>query len=81
MVRAPSAERTPTPGPVGRRGPKPQIAYDGKTYSMRSYTTPIPDLAAMSRLQALAWLVTHTVPQGYSRPGDRLPPVTLIARG
>lgn len=51
-----------------RRGPKPTVTYDGSTYSLRSYKTEVPNLDAMSRIEAKLWLCQHTVPRGYSRP-------------
>lgn len=50
-----------------RRGPKPQVEFDRQWYSVRSYKTEIPDLKAMSRFDALRWLISNTTPRGYSR--------------
>jgi len=51
-----------------RRGPKPLVEFDGTVYSCRSYKTEIPDLKAMSRFEALQWLISNTTPRGHSRP-------------
>lgn len=51
-----------------KRGPKPQVEYDGKTYSCRCWNVEIPDLSAMDRFDALQWLCRETTPRGYSKP-------------
>ncbi len=51
-----------------RRGPKPQIEFDGQCYSVRGYKAEIPDLRAMPRFDALRWLISNTTPRGYSKP-------------
>lgn len=50
-----------------RRGPKPQVEWDGCWYSVRSHKTEIPDLKAMSRFDALRWLISNTYPRGYAK--------------
>ena len=61
-----------------KRGPKPRVTYDGKTYTVRSYKTEIPDLAAMDRIAALIWLNQNTYPYG---PGIRTRPNPLAGLG
>jgi hypothetical protein len=63
-----------------KRGPKPRITYDGKTYTARRWSVDIPDLDSMDRLSALAWLVANTTPTGYSRPKPNLSGINLVVR-
>ena len=51
-----------------QRGPMPTVTFDGSTYCLRSRKTVVPDLSAMTRIDALAWLCGHTTGRGYSRP-------------
>lgn len=50
-----------------RRGPKPRVEYDGRVYSCKRYKVEIPDLQAMSRVEALQWLCRETTPTGWSK--------------
>lgn len=60
---------------------RPTVTYEGKTYSLRSTKTDIPDLDAMSRMGALVWLNRYTVARGYSRRTSvALPAITLVTR-
>jgi hypothetical protein len=54
---------------VGRpkRGPKPRVTFDGRTYVCKSYSVVVPDLAEMARFEALIWISNNTYPTGYSR--------------
>lgn len=47
---------------------KREVEWDGRFYRVRSDKVPIPDLTAVSRFQALNWLIANTYPTGYSRP-------------
>jgi hypothetical protein len=47
--------------------PMPTVEFDGKTYSLRSRKTEVPDLHVMARIEALVWLCRNTTPRGYSR--------------
>jgi len=51
-----------------QRGPMPTVSYDGKTYSLKSRKTIVPDLGAMPRLAALLWICRNTRARGYSKP-------------
>lgn len=51
-----------------QRGPMPTATFDGQTYSLRSRKIAVPDFSAITRFEALRWLITHTYPRGYSRP-------------
>lgn len=59
-------------------GPKPTVTYDGKTYTVRSYSTEIPDLEAMTRTAALVWLNGNTYATGR---GTRTKPNPLAGLG
>ena len=66
---------------VVKRGPKPTVEYEGVTYSCRRYNVEIPDLTAMTRIEALVWLNQNTVKRGYSRdPGVNLYGIALEVR-
>lgn len=52
---------------MGKRGPKPRVTYDGRTYVCKSYRVAVPNLAEMSRFAALIWISNNTYPTGYSR--------------
>jgi hypothetical protein len=41
---------------------KRSVTYDGKTYKVRKDSIEIPDLDAMTRMEALVWLVAETYP-------------------
>lgn len=43
---------------------KRTVTYDGKTYKVRKDKIEIPDLDAMTRMEALCWLVAETYPLG-----------------
>lgn len=47
------------------KGPKPTVEWNGKTYSLRAYSTAIPDLSAMSSLAATVWIAQNTTPRGH----------------
>lgn len=51
-----------------KRGPKRTVEFNGRTYSVRSDSIEIPDLAGMERLAALMWLNANTYASGYSVP-------------
>lgn len=55
-------------------GRKPRVVFDGVTYCVRSARTPIPDLAAMSRIEALVWLNRNTHARGtnFRKPSPNL---------
>lgn len=63
-------------------GPKPIIEYEGRIYSARKYHVQIPDLDAMSRLEALVWLNQNTHKCGHSTkaPVPNLAGLTLVVR-
>ena len=50
------------------RKPKRDVEWDGRWYKVRSDKIAIPDLKAMSRFDALKWLIANTYATGYSRP-------------
>ncbi len=50
------------------KNPMPTVTFDGKVYSLRSRKTVVPDLAAMSRFEALTWLIRNAYDRGYGRP-------------
>lgn len=50
------------------RGPKRYVQWNGASYAVRSDKIDIPDLLAMSRFDALQWLISNTYARGYSRP-------------
>lgn len=52
---------------MASKGPKPTIEWNGSTYSLRAYSTVIPDLASMSPLSASVWINQNTTARGYSR--------------
>jgi hypothetical protein len=60
----------------------PTVTYDGKTYKLRSRKTEVPDLAGMTRIGALTWLLQNTYPRGtnHRRPAPNLPAVGLVVR-
>jgi hypothetical protein len=58
------------------RGPKPTVTYDGRTYTCRRWKVQIPDLEAMTRLEAHVWLLQNTVPTG---AGIRTEPTPNLA--
>jgi hypothetical protein len=60
----------PQPNASRRRGPMPQVAFDGSVYSLRSRTLLVPDLKQWDRFAALQWLIANTYPRGYSRPNS-----------
>lgn len=43
------------------------VEFNGQRYKVRSSKIVVPDLAAMSRFEALQWLIAHTYPKGYSK--------------
>ena len=51
-----------------QRGPMPIVEFDGKTYSLLSRKTVVPDLKNMERMKALLWILRNTRPRGYSKP-------------
>lgn len=51
-----------------QRGPMPLVEFEGRTYSLKSRKTEVPDLSAMGVFASLSWLIAHTTPRGYSRP-------------
>jgi len=51
---------------------KPRVWFDGEESVVRSNNVPIPDLNAMSRFDALQWLIRNTYPRGYSRATNPL---------
>jgi hypothetical protein len=65
---------------MSKRGPKPVVTYDGKSYTARSYNVEIPDLAAMDRMAALIWLNANTTPKGYGRGKVNLSGIQLNVR-
>jgi hypothetical protein len=48
-----------------KRGPKPIVSYEGRSYSLRSRTVVVPALDAMTRIEALVWLNQHTCKRGH----------------
>lgn len=56
------------------RGPRPVATYDGKTYSCRAWSTVVPDFDAMTRTEALFWLLRNTTPKNVNnrRPAPNL---------
>jgi hypothetical protein len=61
-----------------RRGPKPRVTYNGRTYTCRAWKVEIPDLDAMDRTGALVWLNQNTTPTG---AGIRTKPNPLAGMG
>jgi hypothetical protein len=57
---------------------KPVVTYDGKTYTVRSRKTEIPDFTTMSRIAVLAWLNSNTYAKG---AGIRTKPNPLAGIG
>lgn len=51
---------------------KPRVWFDGQESVVRSSKIAIPDLKAMSRFDALQWLIRNTYPRGYSRATNPL---------
>lgn len=51
----------------GKRGPKPWVTYNDRTYTCKAWSVEIPDLDAMDGMAALVWLNQNTIPTGYSR--------------
>ncbi|MDX1887926.1 hypothetical protein [Mycolicibacterium sp. 120270] len=64
------------------RGPKPVVEYEGQTYTARRYGVDVPDLYAMTRLQALVWLNQNTYKRGHSTktPTPNLAGLKLVVR-
>lgn len=63
-----------------KRGPKPRVEYDGKTYTARAWHVDIPDLNAMTRTAALLWIMRNTIPTGVgirTAPAPNLHGLTL----
>lgn len=50
-----------------KRGPKPVVEYAGNFYTCRRYNVELPDLQAMTRVEALVWLNRNTTAKGYTR--------------
>jgi hypothetical protein len=63
-----------------KRGPKPIVEYDGKSYTTRKWNIEIPDLNAMTSTEALVWLVRNTTPRGYSKYKPNLSGLTMTVR-
>ena len=63
------------------RGPKPVIEYGGQIYTARKYGE-VPDLDAMTRMEALVWLNQNTYKRGHSTkaPAPNLHGLTLAVR-
>jgi hypothetical protein len=57
---------------AAKRGPMPRVFYDGAVSVLKSRKTVIPDLKAMSKFEALQWLIQNTRPRGYSKGGANL---------
>jgi hypothetical protein len=47
--------------------PRRTVTFDGQMYKVRSTKVEIPDLAAMTRIEALVWLNQNTYRRGYSK--------------
>ena len=52
----------------------PTVEYEGKTYSLTSRKTIIPDLYSMEALEAKLWIMQNTRPSGKRKDSvQRLP--------
>jgi hypothetical protein len=46
--------------------PMPTVDFEGKTYSLRSRKTVIPDFSEMTSIQQLMWINKNTTARGYT---------------
>lgn len=56
----------------------PTVEYQGQIYKLRKRKVDVPDLAAMSGLEALIWINKNTIPRGYQKEKPRIGGITLI---
>lgn len=54
------------------QGPMPKVEFEGRTYSLTSRKTVVPNLFEMSSLEVHMWLIRHTRAQGYCKPDNPL---------
>ncbi len=65
---------------MASRGPKPRVEHKGITYTCKAWSVEIPDLSAMTGIEASMWLLRNTIPQGYSKPRPNLAGINVVVR-